>query len=163
MRNGVIFSANGYKVATEYDVHGNFLSANGGKWSLEEDFRTEVLEFHSNDPSWVGQCVRLKASLTVNSLPIADGRPVWTRIDSGAAGSLAGTWLISGRKQNDVLTQRDTSRLLRTMKILSGTGFQRVATILKLKNFLAQAEAGMKPSMAHTPKTESSFPEMLPV
>jgi len=82
-----------------------------------------VLEFHSNDPSWVGQCVRLKASLTVNSLPIADGRPVWTRIDSGAAGSLAGTWLISGRKQNDVLTQRDTSRLLRTMKILSGTDF----------------------------------------
>ncbi len=136
VRNVVIFSANGYQVATEYDLQGNFLSTNGGTWSLEEDFMTEVPEFHIKNPSRVGQSVRFQIGLSDNSLSIMDVPFVWTRIDSGAPGALAGAWLMSGRKQDGVLTQRDTSGPRKTMKILSGTRFQWIAYNTETKEFL---------------------------
>lgn len=43
---------------------------------------------------------------------------------------------MSGRKQNDILTQRDTSGLLKTMKILSGTSFQGITYNTETKEFL---------------------------
>ncbi len=135
VRNVVIFSANGYQVATEFDLDGNFLSTNGGTWSLEEDFMTEVPEFHTKNPNRVGQRVRFQIGLSDNSLSIIDG-PTWTRIDSGTPSALAGAWLMSGRKQEGVLTQRDTSGPRKTMKILSGTRFQWIAYNTETKEFL---------------------------
>ena len=137
VRNVVIFSANGYQVATEYDLQGNFLSTNGGTWSLEEDFMTEVPEFHTKKPSRVGQSTRFQIGLSDNSLSIIDG-PTWTRIDSGAPGALAGAWLMSGRKQDGTgaMQMRDTSGPRKTMKILSGTRFQWIAYNTETKEFM---------------------------
>jgi len=137
VRNVVIFSANGYQVATEYDLQGNFLSTNGGTWSLEEDFMTEVPEFHTKNPNRVGQSVQFQIVLSDNSLAIIDG-PTWTRIDSGSPGILGGAWLMSGRKQDGTgaMQTRDTSGQRKTMKILSGTRFQWIAYNTETKEFL---------------------------
>jgi hypothetical protein len=135
VRNMVIFSANGYQVATEYDLQGNFLSTNGGTWSLEEDFMTETVEFDSKNPERLGSSVRFRVGLSETSLSIIDG-PRWARIDSGSPGALAGAWLMSGRKQNDIITERDTSGPRKTMKILSGTRFQWIAYNTETKEFL---------------------------
>ena len=134
VRSVVIF-ADGYQVNTYYDAEGNFLSTNGGTWSLEEDFMTETVEFDSKNPQRVGSSVRFQVGLSENTLSIKDG-PTWTRIDSGAPGELAGAWLMSGRKQNDIITERDTSGPRKTMKILSGTRFQWIAYNSETKEFM---------------------------
>ena len=137
IRNVVIFAANGFQVATKYDLEGNFISTNGGTWSLEGDMLTEGVEFDTRNAANVGKIGTFKIELTETTLK-AGGVPFWTRLDSGEPGALAGAWLMSGRKRDGVgeIQERDTSGPRKTMKLLSGTRFQWIAYNTETREFL---------------------------
>lgn len=131
----VIFSANGYQVATTYGTDGSFIETNGGAWRLDGNNITEVIEFDTQTPDRVGTEVTFEIDLDGNSLTVKDG-PTWTRIDDGAPGELAGAWLFHGRKMDDgTLALREMSGPRKTMKILSGTRFQWIAYNTETKEF----------------------------
>jgi hypothetical protein len=137
IRNVVIFSENGYQVATEYDAQRNFVSTNGGTWSLKGDMLTEGVEFDTRDSLRVGSEGVFKIKLSKTTLQ-AEGSPTWNRIDAGKPGALAGAWLMSGRKRNGEgeIQERGTSGPRKTMKLLSGTRFQWIAYNTETKQFL---------------------------
>jgi hypothetical protein len=60
---------------------------------------------------------------------------IWSRIDNGSPGQLAGAWLITGRMEGSDMT-KITPGARRTMKILSGTRFQWIAYNVESKEFL---------------------------
>ncbi|WP_420379650.1 membrane or secreted protein [Gilvibacter sp.] len=136
LRHVVIF-ADGYQVLTTYDAQsGAFVHTNGGLWSLEGNTMTETVEFHSDDASYVGKSVSFEIRLTDTSLQIVGDARVFKRIDDGTPGALSGAWLMSGRKRNGEMQERDTSRPRKTMKILSGTRFQWIAYNTETKQFM---------------------------
>lgn len=132
----VVIFADGYQVATWHDAKtGKFIATNGGKWSLNEDALTEVVEFDSSTPDRVGSEVNVKIKLTKNTLSIVGKPTVFKRIDAGTPGKLQGAWLMSGRIRNGKTQARDVSRPRKTMKILSGTRFQWIAYNTETKEF----------------------------
>lgn len=137
VRNVVIFS-DGHQVATWFDATtGAFIKTNGGGWQLEGTTITELVEFDSDKPERVGSTVTFEIELDDKMLKAKGYDMVWKRIDDGAPGALAGAWLMSGRKRNGELQQRDTNRPRKTMKILSGTRFQWIAYNTETKEFMA--------------------------
>jgi len=48
--------------------------------------------------------------LKEEALKIVAYKAIWTRIDSGQPGAWAGAWLMSDRKRNGEMRERDTSR-----------------------------------------------------
>lgn len=137
IRNVIIF-ADGYQVATWYNAKtGAFIMTNGGLWSLDDDTLTETVEFDTNNSERVGSSVSFKINITESTLEAPKYSVKWTKIDDGTPGDLQGAWLMSGRKRNSEIQQRDTSRPRKTMKILSGTRFQWIAYNTETKQFLA--------------------------
>lgn len=131
----VIFSE-GYQVATHYHAEsGAFIETNGGSWELEGTTMTEVVEFDSAHQDRVGSTVSFDINLSKTSLRIVGQDLTLKRIDAGTPGALAGAWLMSGRKRNGKIQQRDTNRPRKTMKILSGTRFQWIAYNTETKEF----------------------------
>jgi hypothetical protein len=129
--------SDGYQVAAWYDNKtGEFISTNGGKWSLDGKTLTETIEFHSRDTARVGLKVSYDIELSEKELGIKYFDKPFIRTDSGTPGALAGAWLMSGRIRNDELQERDTSRPRKTMKILSGTRFQWIAYNTETKRFM---------------------------
>lgn len=113
---------------------GKFLGTMGGNFTSENGMLTYTLEFASFDSALVG---------TTNSAPyeFVDGKlhiddKIWSRLDDGSPGDLAGAWLISGRMRNGEIVKRDTSGPRKTMKILSGTRFQWIAFNTETKEFM---------------------------
>jgi len=132
----VVIFADGYQVATTYHAKtGEFISTNGGLWSLEENTMSEKIEFDSANPNRVGTSVRFEISMDDSGLSIIGSELVYKRIDNGAPGSLQGAWLMSGRVRDGETQTRDTSRPRKTMKILSGTRFQWIAYNTETKEF----------------------------
>ena len=124
----VIFM-NGYQVATWYTKDkGEFITTNGGKYTYSDGLLTEVVEFHYDKPETVGDTARLEMEFkSPDEIFFKESGSTLKRIDDGTPGQLSGPWLISGRKRNGEIRQRDTSRPRKTMKILSGTRFQWIA------------------------------------
>ncbi|WNB18168.1 hypothetical protein [Marivirga arenosa] len=118
-------------------TEGAFIHTNGGAWSLENDRLTEKVEYHSDSSNYVGQEITFKIILTDSTLQIAGEDEVFKRLDDGTPGDLNGAWLMSGRKRNGEIQQRDTDKPRKTMKILSGTRFQWIAYNTETKQFLA--------------------------
>jgi hypothetical protein len=58
------------------------------------------------------------------------------RIDNRVSEKLQGAWLMSGRIRDGETQLWDTSRPRKTMKILSGTRFQRIAYNAETKQFM---------------------------
>ena len=135
IRNVVIF-ADGYQVATWYNAKtGAFIMTNGGLWSLNGDTLTETVEFDTNNAERVGTSLSFKIKVTESTIEAPEYNVTWKRIDNGTPGDLKGAWLMSGRKRNGEIQQRDTSRPRKTMKILSGTRFQWIAYNTETKQF----------------------------
>ncbi len=127
LRNVVIF-ADGFQSSTWYDAEtGAFLSTNGGSWSLDGSTLTEGVEFDTENAERVGTESSFEITLAENKLMLSGTDQVWTRIDDGTPGDLAGAWLISGRMRDGEIRPMDTNRPRKTMKILSGTRFQWIA------------------------------------
>ncbi|MEM7485911.1 MAG: membrane or secreted protein [Bacteroidota bacterium] len=136
VKDVVVFSK-GHQVATRFNAKtGAFVSTNGGKWVLKGDEITETVEFDSKNPDRIGAMISFRIELSQDKLKIKGDDRVWTRIDDGSPGSLAGAWLMSGRKRNGEFQIRNTDRPRKTMKILSGTRFQWIAYNTETKEFM---------------------------
>lgn len=136
IRTVVVF-ADKFQTATWYDAQtGAFISTNGGSWSIEGNRVTEIVEFDTETPDRVGTSVSFEIELSDNELRIKGRDKVWSRIDSGEPGELAGAWLISGRMRDGEIRERSTDRPRKTMKILSGIRFQWIAYNTETKEFL---------------------------
>ncbi len=135
VKNVVIFSEF-HQVSTWYNLKdGKFLETNGGTYHLDGNTMTETVEFDSNKPERVGTSVSFQVVISDSTLKISDSEQVWTKIDDGKPGALQGAWLMSGRKRDGEIQQRDTSGPRKTMKILSGTRFQWIAYHTETKEF----------------------------
>lgn len=133
----VVIFAKGYQVLTTYNAKtGKFIHSNGGTWKLEGDTMTEKVEFHTDNTERVGTEVSFKVIITDNTIEIVGSDLKLNRIDNGTPGKLNGAWLMSGRKRNGIIQERDTSRPRKTMKILSGTRFQWIAYNTGTKQFM---------------------------
>ncbi len=136
MKIAVILSDK-YQVATWYDDKtGEFIATNGGTWVLNGATVTEVVEFDTRDSSRVGSTVSFDIQLEENKITVVESGDVFKRIDDGSPGALSGAWLMSGRKRNGEIQERNTDRPRKTMKILSGTRFQWIAYNTETKRFM---------------------------
>ncbi|MEP1095812.1 MAG: membrane or secreted protein [Cyclobacteriaceae bacterium] len=136
IKMSVIFSDK-YQVGTWFDnTTGEFISTNGGTWSLNGKTLTETVEFDTRDSTRVGTSVSFDIEWSDTELKIVDSDVVLTRTDAGKPGSLGGAWLMSGRIRNGEMQERSTDRPRKTMKILSGTRFQWIAYNTRTKQFM---------------------------
>ncbi len=133
----VAILADGFQSAAKYDLNNKkFISTNGGTWSYNDGVLTETVEFDTRDSSRVGTTVNFEVDVSENEIIIKESGKKWTRIDDGTPGDLAGAWLISGRKVDGEIRERNTNRPRKTMKILSGTRFQWIAYNTETKSFM---------------------------
>ena len=136
LRSVVVFT-DSYQVLTVYKADtGEFVHTNGGSYVLNGTTMTEVCEFNSDQADAVGKEVSFEIELTDSTLGIKGYDMNFKRIDDGSPGDLQSAWLMSGRKRNGEIQQRDTSRPRKTMKILSGTRFQWIAYNTETKQFM---------------------------
>lgn len=127
-KRGVVIFTDGFQSAAWFDAEdGSFIETNGGKWSINGNIVTEIIEFNSSDSLSVGKEVSFEVILEKGKLTLVESNLVWDRIDTGQPGDLAGAWLFSGRKQDETIVYRNTEGPRKTMKILSGTRFQWIA------------------------------------
>lgn len=132
----VIFSE-GYQVLTVYDAKtGKFLHTNGGSWELDGNTMKEIVEFNTDNPEAVGQEVSFDVAISDSLFVITESDMQFTRIDDGTPGDLQGAWLMSGRKTEGEIRERDTTTPRKTMKILSGSRFQWIAYDTGTKEFM---------------------------
>ncbi len=126
-----------YFAVTWYDLEGKkFISTNGGTWTMSDTKMTQKIEWNSSDSEQVGQEVIFTVTTEGDQATIQESGDVWMKIDSNSPGDLAGAWLITGRKRDGEITERDPNRPRKTMKILSGTRFQWIAYNTETKEFL---------------------------
>ncbi|NQZ79180.1 MAG: membrane or secreted protein [Ekhidna sp.] len=126
-----------YQSVTRFSAKdGAFIDTNGGLWSIDGKRVTERVEFNSADSSRVGTSISFDIEWDGDDKVRIVGQEVWmNRIDSGEPGNLQGAWLMSGRKRDGEIQERDTTRSRKTMKILSGTRFQWIAYDTQTKQF----------------------------
>lgn len=129
-----IISTGHYAISQYKTDPAEFISTRGGSWQLEDNIFTETIEFNTADTSQVGQSIRNGLTLSNGNIQVVATGQVWTRVDDGTEGPLAGGWLITGRKRNGEMTRR-TPGPRKTMKILSGTRFQWIAYNVQTKQF----------------------------
>ncbi|SNS42850.1 hypothetical protein SAMN05421640_0098 [Ekhidna lutea] len=135
---GVVIFTEDYQAAAWFDAEtGAFVETNGGSWELNGNTMTEIPEFNSSDTSRIGKSRSFEIEFNGNDKMRVVGMETWaTRVDAGEPGDLAGAWLMSGRKRNGEMQERDTNRPRKTMKILSGTRFQWIAYNTETKQFM---------------------------
>lgn len=135
---GVVTFSESYQAAAWFDAEtGAFIKTNGGSWKLEGNAMTEVAEFNSAEPDKIGETVSFEIEWNGPDKMRIVGMDTWaTRVDAGGPGDLAGAWLMSGRKRDGEIQERDTNRPRKTMKILSGTRFQWIAYNTETKQFM---------------------------
>ncbi|MCK0161371.1 membrane or secreted protein [Allomuricauda sp. F6463D] len=129
-----IFSGNFISEASFEKANGKFKGTWGGSFSIEDNVITNIFEYASLNPELVG--TSRSTSYEVKNDKLHMGGKAWDRIDDGTPGDLFGAWLISGRKRDGEIVQRDTSGPRKTMKILSGTRFQWIAFNTETKAFM---------------------------
>ncbi|MFT7033816.1 MAG: hypothetical protein ACJA2S_002324 [Cyclobacteriaceae bacterium] len=98
----------------------------GGSWNIEENNFNLTFEFDTGDSTMVGKTGSLAFKLKNDKITFKGDDNIWTRIDDGKPGALAGAYLITGRKRDGEISKR-TPGARKTMKILSGTRFQWIA------------------------------------
>jgi len=132
----MIMTSNYFSAAVYNKKTNVYLGTCGGKWRTEKNQFIEVHEFNTMHPEWIGTEQKSEFALKDNKLTFKtkDGMEVFTRIDDGKPGALAGAWLITGRVTDNGL-QKMTPGARRTMKILSGTRFQWIAYNVETKEF----------------------------
>ena len=135
IRSVVIFSEKFQSIAMFNTKTGEFIYSNGGRWELDGNMMTEVVEFDTANSERVGNVVTFEVKITNNKLSIPGSDWHFSRIDDGNPGDLNGAWLMSVRYRNGEKQIRNTDRPRKTMKILSGTRFQWIAFDTEKKEF----------------------------
>ena len=133
-QEAVITIVDGFYSYTEFDkASKTFSGTRGGQWKVEDKQFVQVVEFNTFMPDKVGSRIPLAVSVKGNKLKLGD--QTFTRIDNNKPGSLAGAWLITGRKRGDEMGEIKPGPR-KTMKILSGTRFQWIAYNTETKQFM---------------------------
>ncbi len=117
-------------------TNNTYVGTCGGTWRLEKDQFIEVHEFNTMKPEWIGAELHSAFSMIEGKLTFItkEKSEIFTRIDNGKPGQLAGAWLITGRTTPQGV-QKITPGVRKTMKILSGTRFQWIAYNTETKEF----------------------------
>jgi hypothetical protein len=118
-----------------------FMGTAGGRWKIDKGALSETYEFNTRFPELVGKTSAIPIVLkNDNQLVSSTGgyagksSRLWSRLDNGSPGRLAGAWLITGR-MNDGVFHTMAPGARRTMKILSGTRFQWIAYNIEANEF----------------------------
>ena len=111
-----------------------FISTYGGKYKLDGNELTEIIEFDTKKPEQVGKELKTTIKWTKNEWTFDEDIVPFKSLDNGGPGKLAGAWLITGRFTNNEMG-KITPGARRTMKILSGTRFQWIAYNIETKEF----------------------------
>jgi hypothetical protein len=125
------FSAAVYRTADK-----TFIGTCGGTFDVINDKFVEVHEFNTMKPELIGVKVETPVELREGKLVFIESNVTqsWNRMDDGKQTALAGAWLITSRKQDNVMVDIKPGAR-RTMKILSGTRFQWIAYNVDTKEF----------------------------
>ena len=117
----------GYMAEAFYNVDAKrFDRTLGGSWNIEGNNFNLTFEFDTGDSTMVGKTYSLAFKLENDKITFEGDNNIWTRIDDGNPGALAGAYLITGRKRDGEISKRIPG-VRKTMKILSGTRFQWIA------------------------------------
>lgn len=117
----------GYIAETFYNqAEKRFDGTVGGSWTIDGNKFNLNFEFNTRDTTRVGTTSVLTFDLKGDTIMFEGDEKVWTRVDDGTPGELAGAYLITGRKRDGEIS-RSTPGARKTMKILSGTRFQWIA------------------------------------
>jgi hypothetical protein len=132
----MIVAGNFFSAAVYNKKDNTYIGTCGGTWRIEKNQFIETHEFNTMKPEWIGTEQKSEVSLKGDKLTFKtkDGNEIFTRIDDGKPGALAGAWLITGRV-TEKGTEKRTPGARRTMKILSGTRFQWIAYNVETKEF----------------------------
>lgn len=127
-----IYTEKFFSVAVYNVKEKKFDGTYGGSYILTGSELVEAIEFDTWTPADVGTVQKYAVSIEKNKLSY--DKTVYTQVDDGTPGKLAGAWLITGRFSDGEL-QKMTPGARRTMKILSGTRFQWIAYNVDTKEF----------------------------
>lgn len=117
----------GFLAKTFYNVTTKtFIKTFGGSWTVDKNMITLTTEWSSSDSSAVGASRAIIFDIKGDHISFENDEKIWTRIDTGKPGDLAGAWLMSGRVRDGKTSRRDPGPR-KTMKILSKTRFQWIA------------------------------------
>ncbi|MEQ9423222.1 MAG: membrane or secreted protein [Cyclobacteriaceae bacterium] len=103
-----------------------FVGTSGGSYQVEGNTISQTFEFNTLDSTQVGKTISSQFEIEGDKITFRPSNSVWTRVDDGSGGDLAGAWLITGRQRDGEISRR-TPGARKTMKILSGTRFQWIA------------------------------------
>lgn len=125
----------GYMAEAIFNADQNkFIKCFGGSWSVDKNVFSLTTEFSSDDPSQVGTTSDVVFYITSDTIAFEGDNSLWTRVDSGQQGDLAGAWLITGREQEGKMNHWEPGPR-KTMKILSDKRFQWIAFNTETKEF----------------------------
>ncbi len=133
----VLIFEDGYFSHTTYDkANKKFISTDGGPFKMNGAAVSITKEFDTGSKQAIGQANSFKFSISSDKLTLdyTGNGQVWKKLDDGKD-KLAGTWKITGRKQNDEIVQIHQSGPRKTLKLLSGTRFQWAAINPETKEF----------------------------
>lgn len=112
-----------------------FVHTYGGPYRTEGNKLKYTIEYHTSDKQQIGSIKESAFSIADDALQmdINGAKHTFSRIDNGS-GPLAGNWRITGRMQNDKMSEIQRSDR-KTLKLLSGTRFQWMAINPATKEF----------------------------
>jgi hypothetical protein len=117
----------GFLAKTFYNLKTKtFIKTYGGSWTVDKNTITLTMEWSSSDSSAVGASRAIIFDIKGDKISFENDEKIWTRIDTGKPGDLAGAWLMSGRVRDGKISRREPGPR-KTMKILSKTRFQWIA------------------------------------
>jgi hypothetical protein len=132
-RSVMIVAGKFFSVAVYNVKDKTYLGTYGGTWRLDKGQFVETHEFNTLKPEQIGSEQQTAVKIQKDKLSFKEGA-VFSRIDNGTPGALAGAWLITGRVTDQGM-QKITPGARKTMKILSGTRFQWIAYNVETKEF----------------------------
>lgn len=132
----MIISEQQFSVVVQTTSSKAYVGTFGGNWKMDQDEFVETHEFNTLQPELIGMETRSVMNTKDGKLSLKAGgkNRMYSRVDDGKPGQLAGAWLITGR-MTDKGMSTITPGARKTMKILSGTRFQWIAYNSQTKEF----------------------------
>lgn len=135
LEQALLFS-DGYFMHTVYDIQNKqFIQSRGGTYEISGKNLNVKIEFNTHDKEQIGQSLSyiFAVSKGKSNSDISGKKLSWMMLDKGE-GEIAGTWRMSGRKQDGKITY-SPPRARKTLKVLTGTRFQWAAINAETKEF----------------------------
>jgi len=132
----VLLLSDGYFMHTVYDAQNKqFIESRGGTYEISNKKLNVIIEFNTRNKDQIGQSLTFSFAQSNKKLnsDISGKKTSWMMLDKGE-GEIAGTWRMSGRKQDGKISY-SPPRARKTLKVLTGTRFQWAAINAETKEF----------------------------